>query len=41
MHFAAAQGETKLARCVRGAMHDVIVDVRSGSATRGVTSPSS
>jgi dTDP-4-dehydrorhamnose 3,5-epimerase len=35
MHFAAPQGETKLVRCVRGAMHDVIVDVRPGSATRG------
>lgn len=35
MHFAAPEGETKLVRCVRGAMHDVIVDVRPGSATRG------
>ena len=35
MHFAAPQAETKLVRCVRGALHDVIVDVRPGSSTRG------
>ncbi len=35
MHFAAPEGETKLVRCVSGALHDVIVDVRPDSATRG------
>ncbi len=35
MHFAAPEGETKLVRCVQGALHDVIIDVRPGSATRG------
>jgi dTDP-4-dehydrorhamnose 3,5-epimerase len=28
-------GERKLIRCTRGAVHDVLVDVREGSATRG------
>jgi len=34
MHYAAPEGETKLVRCVRGALHDVIVDVRPGSSAR-------
>lgn len=35
MHYQAApHGETKLVRCTRGAIHDVIVDVRRGSPTR-------
>ena len=34
MHYAAPGGETKLVRCVRGAVYDVIVDIRPGSATR-------
>jgi dTDP-4-dehydrorhamnose 3,5-epimerase len=34
MHFQAAPNkETKLVRCTRGAIYDVIVDLRSGSAT--------
>lgn len=34
MHFQAApHGEPKLVRCTRGAIHDVIVDLRPGSAT--------
>lgn len=36
MHYQAdPHGEAKLVRCTRGAIHDVIVDVRPGSATRG------
>jgi dTDP-4-dehydrorhamnose 3,5-epimerase len=36
LHFQAAPyEETKLVRCTRGRIWDVIVDVRSGSATRG------
>jgi dTDP-4-dehydrorhamnose 3,5-epimerase len=36
MHFQRApHDETKLVRCVRGAIHDVIVDIRPGSATYG------
>jgi dTDP-4-dehydrorhamnose 3,5-epimerase len=36
MHYAAApHQEAKLVRCVRGALHDVIVDLRAGSPTRG------
>lgn len=34
MHFQAApHGEAKLVRCVRGAVYDVIVDLRSASPT--------
>jgi dTDP-4-dehydrorhamnose 3,5-epimerase len=34
MHFQAAPcAETKLVRCTRGAVHDVIIDLRPGSAT--------
>lgn len=34
MHFEYPSGsESKLVRCVRGAVHDVIVDLRSGSPT--------
>lgn len=36
MHYQAApHGEVKLVRCVRGAIHDVIVDIRAGSPSRG------
>jgi dTDP-4-dehydrorhamnose 3,5-epimerase len=36
MHYAAAtQRESKLVRCVRGSIFDVIVDLRSASPTRG------
>jgi len=36
MHYQAEpHGEGKLIRCVAGAAYDVIVDVRSGSKTRG------
>lgn len=36
MHYQAAPDrEAKLVRCVRGAVHDVIVDARAGSATEG------
>ncbi|HKU39027.1 MAG TPA: dTDP-4-dehydrorhamnose 3,5-epimerase family protein, partial [Polyangiales bacterium] len=35
MHFnAAPQREAKLVRCTRGAIYDVIVDLREGSPTR-------
>lgn len=35
MHYQAAPyREAKLVRCVAGAVHDVIVDLREGSATR-------
>jgi dTDP-4-dehydrorhamnose 3,5-epimerase len=35
MHFnVAPYGESKLVRCVRGAIHDVVVDLRPGSPTR-------
>jgi dTDP-4-dehydrorhamnose 3,5-epimerase len=35
MHFQAApHEEPKLVRCTRGALHDVIIDLRPGSATR-------
>jgi dTDP-4-dehydrorhamnose 3,5-epimerase len=35
MHFNVAPfGEAKLVRCIRGAIHDVIVDLRAGSPTR-------
>jgi dTDP-4-dehydrorhamnose 3,5-epimerase len=36
MHYQAApHGESKLVRCVRGAIFDVAVDLREGSVTRG------
>lgn len=36
MHYQAAPfEEVKLVRCVRGAIHDVIVDLRPASSTRG------
>ena len=36
LHWQAApHGEVKLIRCVRGAIFDVLVDVRAGSATFG------
>lgn len=36
MHFQhAPHAEAKLVRCTRGAIHDVIVDLRPGSSTRG------
>jgi dTDP-4-dehydrorhamnose 3,5-epimerase len=36
LHFQAApHGEAKLVRCTRGAIFDVCVDLREGSATRG------
>ncbi len=36
MHYAAApHREAKLVRCVRGALHDVIVDLREASPARG------
>ena len=36
LHFQAApREETKLVRCTRGAIWDVIVDIRPGSPTRG------
>ena len=36
MHYQLApKAETKLVRCVRGALHDVILDLRSGSPTFG------
>lgn len=35
MHFNMEPfGESKVVRCVRGAIHDVVVDLRSGSTTR-------
>jgi dTDP-4-dehydrorhamnose 3,5-epimerase len=35
MHFnAEPHGEAKVVRCVRGAIHDVVVDLRLGSPTR-------
>jgi dTDP-4-dehydrorhamnose 3,5-epimerase len=36
MHYQLApKGETKLVRCIRGALHDVIIDLRDGSETFG------
>ncbi len=36
MHYQKPpHGEVKLVRCVKGAIHDVIVDLREGSPTRG------
>jgi dTDP-4-dehydrorhamnose 3,5-epimerase len=35
LHFNVdPYGESKLVRCVRGAVHDVVVDLRPGSSTR-------
>src|SRR5512134_3947705 len=35
MHYQAApHQEPKLVRCVKGAIHDVVVDLRRGSSTR-------
>ncbi|MFI6502171.1 dTDP-4-dehydrorhamnose 3,5-epimerase family protein [Nonomuraea typhae] len=35
MHGRAGRGEAKLVRCARGAVHDVLVDIRPGSPTFG------
>jgi dTDP-4-dehydrorhamnose 3,5-epimerase len=35
MHFQVGQGQAKLVRCVRGAIFDVLVDLRRGSPTWG------
>src|SRR5215471_6963076 len=36
MHYQAAPfGEAKLIRCTRGALYDVLVDLRPGSPTQG------
>ncbi len=36
LHYQASpHGETKVVRCTRGRIHDVVVDIRAGSATRG------
>jgi dTDP-4-dehydrorhamnose 3,5-epimerase len=35
LHGRGRQGETKLVRCARGAVHDVLVDARPGSPTFG------
>src|SRR5512136_2538168 len=36
MHYQLApMAETKLVRCIRGALYDVILDLRPGSATFG------
>jgi dTDP-4-dehydrorhamnose 3,5-epimerase len=35
MHFQVARGAAKLVRCGRGAIYDVIVDIRKGSPTFG------
>jgi dTDP-4-dehydrorhamnose 3,5-epimerase len=36
MHYQLApRAETKLVRCIRGSLHDVILDLRPGSATFG------
>jgi dTDP-4-dehydrorhamnose 3,5-epimerase len=35
MHFAVGDGQAKLVRCARGAILDVVVDLRRGSSTYG------
>ena len=35
MHLSIGEGQAKLVRCARGAILDVIVDIRSGSPTYG------
>jgi dTDP-4-dehydrorhamnose 3,5-epimerase len=35
MHGRSGRGEAKLVRCARGAVHDVLVDIRRDSATFG------
>jgi dTDP-4-dehydrorhamnose 3,5-epimerase len=35
LHFQVGQGQAKLVRCARGAIRDVIVDIRRGSPTYG------
>jgi len=35
MHFQVGEGQAKLVRCARGAIHDVVVDLRRGSPTFG------
>jgi dTDP-4-dehydrorhamnose 3,5-epimerase len=35
MHYQTAPGQAKLVRCARGAIYDVVVDVRRGSPTFG------
>jgi len=35
LHVRSGRGETKLVRCARGAIHDVVVDARPDSSTFG------